>query len=386
MLALGVSAECIEPTDSINANTVLCEGEYYLPGGIIISADSIVLDCNNAIIKGNFVGTGIILNGRENVELYNCNVQDFDTGIRIEDSTKITFQNSSLINNKVGMRIINSPDNIISNIHDESIKQPVIESNTITEECIGDSCDEPIPEEAVAEPEAVETSEETQDTPNKQIIENVPDDAVKTVPIRKFDSEIARNAVKIEKTKTIKNSRTFYETRITALKDIKGLTVYEYFPKEVAEHVRDINFDEKMILVEEDPIVKKDIKEMKKDETVTITYDVNKIVAGDTNPTSVVTIENSSLLIKLLANISYILGIYLFYVLIKRYKADKMSKKLEKRTKRIWGVPLHLPYFALLIPNVNYALLLSESIAVIVHSVAIIVFLSALMILAKKKG
>ncbi|MBT6041272.1 hypothetical protein HOH15_05040, partial [Candidatus Woesearchaeota archaeon] len=137
-------------------------------------------------------------------------------------------------------------------------------------------------------------------------------------------------------------------------------------------------------LVEEDPIVKKKIGNIKKNETVIISYNINKVISGTTNPSSVVTIENKQGLINTLANVSYILALYLVLVLIKRYKANKVLKKLKTETKKLWGVPFPIAYVALsIIPKVNYKILVSESIAIIFYSAVILILLTIITLLIK---
>ena len=164
--------------------------------------------------------------------------------------------------------------------------------------------------------------------------------------------------------------------------------MYEYFPKGLSEHVNEINFDRSngaFILIEEDPIVKKEIGDMKKDEVVVISYNLDKIIDGDINPSSVVTVENSTKIINTLANISYILAIYLVLVLIKRYKADKMIEKLKKKIKKLLGVPLPIAYIVVsIIPSINYRVLASETTAIVFYSAMIAVLLGIILLIVKK--
>lgn len=83
-----VTVSCTVPYDDmyISSNTTLCPGSYTIPdtgnlGVIIISADNVVLDCNNAVITGGDSGRGIYNPGFKNVVIKNCEVKNYDDGI-----------------------------------------------------------------------------------------------------------------------------------------------------------------------------------------------------------------------------------------------------------------------------------------------------------------
>ena len=133
-------------------------------------------------------------------------------------------------------------------------------------------------------------------------------------------------------------------------------------------------------------MVKKEVGDLKKDEVVTITYSLDRAISGDTNPSSVVTIENSSRLISTLANISYILALYLVLVLVKKYKADNLLKEFKTKTKKLLGVPFPIAYIVLsVVPSVNYRFLASENMAVLFYVVMILILLGIIISLVKKK-
>ncbi|MDI6721007.1 MAG: hypothetical protein QMD85_01360, partial [Candidatus Aenigmarchaeota archaeon] len=84
----------ITPTSGmiITGNTTFASGLYNLSSGINISASNITLNCNLAILKGNGTGAGIQLIGYNNVNITNCDVINFDLGVRLQGNN-ITFQN-----------------------------------------------------------------------------------------------------------------------------------------------------------------------------------------------------------------------------------------------------------------------------------------------------
>ncbi len=76
---------CIVPYDGmvITQDTVFCEGDYYLPNGIIINASNVVLDCDGANLTGEYSGysKGISVDHIENVTIENCKINDYYYGI-----------------------------------------------------------------------------------------------------------------------------------------------------------------------------------------------------------------------------------------------------------------------------------------------------------------
>jgi len=401
IISPNVSASCIIPQNEmiITQNTILCEDTYELAYGIVIGASGVTLDCNNAVIKGFGFGNGIRLEEVSEVTIKDCKIHDYENGIYLKKSSNNQLTNNKLIGNINGIALEDSSSNSLLNNDDKSIETSIVNID-VSEEIV-----EPVilntevtikEEEEIIE--VIKTTKkntevkETKSEYDKEITETITNDknSVKNiVSIRRYNHLDADKSVEITKTRTIndKDDKTTYKTTIKAKEDVKGLVVYEYFPKEVAEHVREINFYEKMILVEEDPIVKKEIGEMKKDEVVTITYDIEKIIKGNQNPSSVVSIEKSNTIISLLSSISYIFAVYIALVLFKRYKADKLLKNFKKSTNKLFGVPFPIAYvILLLIPKVNYSLLLSENCAILFYIIIIKMEFWILYFLVKHKS
>ncbi|MFH1439287.1 MAG: NosD domain-containing protein [Candidatus Woesearchaeota archaeon] len=453
-----VYAECIIPKDGfiLTSSAVFCESEYVIENGIAIKADGITLDCNNAVLKGkNNEGNGISLESRKNVIIKNCIIQDYYNGIYLEESSNNNIRNNEFLKNNNGIVLDNSQQNNIENNKDTSIESAVVyyddestdvdneqnfadineikddielseddneekeilEKNDQTKEDIqelldiSNSVDKVIDKkfkEVSADHESVlEESDIYNENEKKEyaaieekIINNI-NVIDEIVPIRKKDHLKAAVKVEIEKTRTIypnkgDNGKTYYETKITAKEDIKGLVVFEYFPKELARHVREVNFETNhMILIEEDPIVKKEVGDMNKGDVVIISYSLDKIVdgsavneldKGNLNPSSVVSIENSSKLINALANVSYILALYFVLIVLKRIKAKEIVNKIKHTIKNILGVSFPVGYIILsLIPKINYRLIISEMAAIIVYSAVIVVLLGIIFLLLHYK-
>ncbi|MBI2448933.1 right-handed parallel beta-helix repeat-containing protein [Candidatus Pacearchaeota archaeon] len=54
--------------------------------GLIIGADGIILDCGGHVLRGDGNGAGIEIIGKERVTVTNCNIENFDTGMRFFDT------------------------------------------------------------------------------------------------------------------------------------------------------------------------------------------------------------------------------------------------------------------------------------------------------------
>lgn len=78
----------------ITTNTTFDTGTYYLPSGLRIEANNLVLNCNGAILVGSGPGVGIYLENKSNIEIKNCNISSYEYGMYILDSEKIKIRNN----------------------------------------------------------------------------------------------------------------------------------------------------------------------------------------------------------------------------------------------------------------------------------------------------
>lgn len=62
--------------------------------GLTVGANDIILNCNGFRLNGNGLNTGVILNGVTNVQIKNCQVRNFATGIRATNSNDNTIFNN----------------------------------------------------------------------------------------------------------------------------------------------------------------------------------------------------------------------------------------------------------------------------------------------------
>ncbi len=101
-ISTAYALECNQtPTDGceVTQNTTFNPGTYSLPNGIIINADNIVLDCNNAVLNGLGSNTGIYLNNKNNNIVKNCTVSNYNYGIYLIGSKNNVFKGNNLTGN-----------------------------------------------------------------------------------------------------------------------------------------------------------------------------------------------------------------------------------------------------------------------------------------------
>ena len=122
------AAECTVPTEgmTITQNTVLCSKIFDLPGGIMIGADNIELDCDGGMLRGDMLGeTGIIVDGRNHVAIKDCFITTYKIGVYIKNSTHVTMTKTSLLKNRMGIRLYSSYENNMTGIADQSTETPL---------------------------------------------------------------------------------------------------------------------------------------------------------------------------------------------------------------------------------------------------------------------
>ena len=110
-----VFGQCIIPSEGmvITANTELCPDSYRLSKGIVIGADNVLLDCNDAVLIGSFVGAGIALEGVQGVTIEHCSIANFEQGISLVDARDNTIRDNILQDNTVGVQLIRSYENVL---------------------------------------------------------------------------------------------------------------------------------------------------------------------------------------------------------------------------------------------------------------------------------
>jgi parallel beta-helix repeat protein len=124
LLAAVAAAECIEPTDGmvITDNILFCSSTYDVPGGITIAASGITVDCGTGILRG-IVGEseiGIRIENADQVTLKNCNIITFTQGLYLKNVTNSLVEKNSFLKNRIGVRMLDSFENILRDNNDKS--------------------------------------------------------------------------------------------------------------------------------------------------------------------------------------------------------------------------------------------------------------------------
>jgi len=329
-----VIAECVEPQDGlfINQEIDFCKGTYYLNREMIIISDNTNFDCNNTTIIGDKTNIGFLVENSVNTTIRNCMFIDFLIGIQASKSTNPNLESNTFQNNSIGIKLdnVNSAilDNtFINNIENISITHKCIEDNFCLDNCNGSDSDC----KGQAKPVVNKTIKATEENilknysiAKKSTIRNVASqEIIGEIPIRLSDYQYASHNVDLIKTKEIKDNKTIIEIRLKAKDNINGLVIYEYFSKESVNHVNLISSQHDFKVIEEDPVIKFEIKKkLELGTEQTIIYEVNKITDGQ-DPISIITIETKNVFIKWLLSVTimlYLIFIYVNQKLKSRYK------------------------------------------------------------------
>ncbi len=98
-------------------NTVLSPGVKDFPQGIFVMNDSVMLDCNGAVLQGfgfGIVDDGIKVAGKSGFTVRNCTVNNYRYGLDMVQVTNAIVRESDFSSNKgYGIRMSNSHSNII---------------------------------------------------------------------------------------------------------------------------------------------------------------------------------------------------------------------------------------------------------------------------------
>ncbi len=126
--AFSVAEECIEPYDAmvLEKSAVFCNDAFDVPSGITIAENNVAVDCNGAIIRGDYMqDQGFFIENRKNVTVRNCNIVAFRVGIYLKNSTHSVIEKNSLLKNDIGILMLDAYENLIRDNADKSLKTPV---------------------------------------------------------------------------------------------------------------------------------------------------------------------------------------------------------------------------------------------------------------------
>ncbi len=120
------AAECAEPTDgmTITQSMTLCGKTYDIPNGIKIASSDVVFDCAGSILRGvtGQSEIGVRVENADNVTLRNCNIVTFTQGLYLKNVTNSLIEENGFLKNNIGLRLLDSYENIIRDNNDKSFQ------------------------------------------------------------------------------------------------------------------------------------------------------------------------------------------------------------------------------------------------------------------------
>lgn len=122
-------AQCVEPIDGsvIKESVVFCVDTYDISNGIAIGADNVEIDCATSVLRGILGQSdiGIRVENVKNFTLRNCNVMTFNQGLYLKNVTYSLIEKNAFLKNRVGIRLLESYENVIQENSDKSYTVPV---------------------------------------------------------------------------------------------------------------------------------------------------------------------------------------------------------------------------------------------------------------------
>ena len=129
LLTTMATAACIEPMDgsTIKESVIFCSDTYDLPSGISVTGDNIELDCGTAILRGNAGESeiGIRVEHATNITLTNCNILTYNQALYLKNVTNSLIEDNAFLKNRIGIRMLDSYENVIRDNNDKSHEQAV---------------------------------------------------------------------------------------------------------------------------------------------------------------------------------------------------------------------------------------------------------------------
>lgn len=117
-------ADCQELTDgmTITGSVELCSDTHDIPNGITITGSNFIVDCGTAVLRGqnDQSNIGIRVENADNITLQNCNLLTFDQGLYLKNVTHSLIQKNAFLKNRIGVRMVDSYENIIRDNNDKS--------------------------------------------------------------------------------------------------------------------------------------------------------------------------------------------------------------------------------------------------------------------------
>lgn len=249
------NAVCVTPKEDmeLKEDVVFCIGKYNLENGLKAVNDNIIIDCDKSELIGNGLNYGILLNGRKDIVVQNCNISNYEIGIYLDNTNNSGIHDNYLTKNKFGIALFNSyNNNVDNNIFFENINsnQVIYLTSQISSQ------------RALAEEQKKETT-----TP-KEIIQELisikkpflEQDEIFAEVNSIFDKYFDITQENLGITRTIFYDETDKSTKIILhlkpKKALLNLSIYEKIPKCVSEYANQILFETAGYeVVSDDPLI-----------------------------------------------------------------------------------------------------------------------------------
>ncbi len=115
---------CESLTDGmiITKDLQLCSDTFDVPNGIIIRGDNLHIDCGTAVLRGQSGESeiGVRLENARNVTLEKCNILTFNQGLYMKNVTFSTIRDNAFLKNRIGIRMLDAFENVITDNSDKS--------------------------------------------------------------------------------------------------------------------------------------------------------------------------------------------------------------------------------------------------------------------------
>lgn len=103
--------------------TVDLTNDINAPDGLDFKSSHVALNCNGHTISGSGSGTGIMIENKINIELHDCIIEDFDTGVELRGGSLCSLTGNTIRNNDYGLVFRSSEmPSVGSTIDDNDIK------------------------------------------------------------------------------------------------------------------------------------------------------------------------------------------------------------------------------------------------------------------------
>lgn len=248
-------SQCITPESgmSVTEDVRFCSGEFEVEK-ISVDSSDITIDCEDSVLKGPTISYGFYVKGKRDVEIRNCQVQNYETAFYIERSN-VNLVGNIIKNNINGITLLSSEESNYENNVFESNHNNVL---------INDAPEEKEEIQLEEEEEFTETEEEVEkEKPVRtdHIVYNVKkdvpaepnEDLFEKTGITEEQNIEATDAINLKKTRQTIGDKSKFEFNIEAKKNIDELRIVEYIPNGQEIDLSEIGSD--FILGEEENII-----------------------------------------------------------------------------------------------------------------------------------